>query len=70
MYRERLGLHVVGVDATERFLSKLAGVSDPEQKRKIIGREFIAVFAEAAEGLYYRGEGFSIIFARVCTLKS
>jgi GMP synthase (glutamine-hydrolysing) len=51
MYRERLGLHVVGVDATERFLEKLKGVSDPEQKRKIIGREFIAVFAEAAEGL-------------------
>jgi GMP synthase (glutamine-hydrolysing) len=51
MYRERLGLHVVGVDATERFLTKLEGVSDPEQKRKIIGREFIAVFAEAAEGL-------------------
>jgi|HubBroStandDraft_6_1064221.scaffolds.fasta_scaffold02320_8 GMP synthase (glutamine-hydrolysing) len=51
MYRERLGLHVVGVDATERFLAKLEGVSDPEQKRKIIGREFIAVFQEAAEGL-------------------
>src|ERR1700682_4338793 len=51
MYRERLGLHVVGVDATARFLAKLEGVSDPEQKRKIIGREFIAVFAEAAEGL-------------------
>jgi GMP synthase (glutamine-hydrolysing) len=51
MYRERLGLRVVGVDATERFLEKLKGVSDPEQKRKIIGREFIAVFAEAAEGL-------------------
>src|SRR5579863_4929925 len=51
MYRERLGLHVVGVDATDRFLAKLEGVSDPEQKRKIIGREFIAVFQEAAEGL-------------------
>jgi GMP synthase (glutamine-hydrolysing) len=51
MYRERLGLHVVGVDATDRFLAKLEGESDPEKKRKIIGREFIAVFAEAAEGL-------------------
>jgi GMP synthase (glutamine-hydrolysing) len=51
MYKERLGLHVVGVDAAERFLAKLKGVSDPEQKRKIIGREFIAVFAEAAERL-------------------
>jgi len=55
MYKERLGLHVVGVDAAERFLEKLKGVSDPEQKRKIIGREFIAVFAEAAERLQ-RGE--------------
>jgi GMP synthase (glutamine-hydrolysing) len=51
MYRERLGLHVIGVDATERFLSKLAGVVDPEQKRKIIGREFIATFSEEAEKL-------------------
>jgi GMP synthase (glutamine-hydrolysing) len=46
--REKLGLHVVAVDATERFLSKLAGVTDPETKRKIIGNEFIAVFDEEA----------------------
>jgi GMP synthase (glutamine-hydrolysing) len=46
--RDNLGLHVVAVDATERFMRKLAGVSDPETKRKIIGNEFIAVFdAEA-----------------------
>jgi len=51
MYRERLGLHVIGVDASEHFLSRLAGVSDPEQKRKIIGREFINVFAAEAEKL-------------------
>lgn len=51
MYRERLGLHVIGVDASEHFLEKLKGVSDPEQKRKIIGREFIAVFAAEAEKL-------------------
>jgi GMP synthase (glutamine-hydrolysing) len=56
MYRERLGLKVVGVDATELFLEKLKGVSDPEQKRKIIGREFIAVFAAEAEKLQ-KGEG-------------
>src|SRR6202030_2499241 len=43
-----LGLHVVAVDATERFLSKLAGVTDPEKKRKIIGNEFITVFEEEA----------------------
>jgi len=46
--REKLGLHVVAVDATERFLRKLAGVTDPEKKRKIIGNEFIAVFDEEA----------------------
>ena len=45
---ERLGLHVVAVDATERFLSKLKGVTDPETKRKIIGNEFIAVFDQEA----------------------
>jgi GMP synthase (glutamine-hydrolysing) len=39
------------VDARDRFLAKLAGVTDPEQKRKIIGREFIAVFEEAARDL-------------------
>jgi len=46
MLRARLGLNVIGVEASERFLGKLAGVADPEQKRKIIGNEFIAVFAE------------------------
>jgi len=51
MYQERLGLRVIGVDASERFLSKLQGIADPEQKRKIIGREFIAAFAEEAEKL-------------------
>jgi GMP synthase (glutamine-hydrolysing) len=51
MYRERLRLRVIGVDATDRFLAKLAGVSDPEEKRRRIGREFIAVFAEEAERL-------------------
>lgn len=41
-----LGLNVIGVDASDRFLGKLAGVRDPERKRKIIGSEFIEVFAE------------------------
>ena len=40
--RDKLGLNIDAVDATERFLSKLAGVTDPEKKRKIIGNEFIA----------------------------
>ena len=46
--RDRLGLHLDAVDATDRFLRKLAGVTDPETKRKIIGNEFIAVFDEEA----------------------
>jgi GMP synthase (glutamine-hydrolysing) len=61
MYRERLGLQVVGVDATERFLDQLEGITDPEEKRKRIGREFIAVFAEEAQRL--QGEtGYDISF--------
>jgi GMP synthase (glutamine-hydrolysing) len=46
--RDKLGLHVSAVDASDRFLSKLAGVSDPEKKRKIIGNEFIKVFEREA----------------------
>jgi GMP synthase (glutamine-hydrolysing) len=46
--REKLGLKIDAVDASERFLTKLVGVTDPEKKRKIIGNEFIAVFEEEA----------------------
>jgi GMP synthase (glutamine-hydrolysing) len=46
--REKLGLNIVGVDASVRFLEKLAGVTDPELKRKRIGAEFIAVFDDEA----------------------
>lgn len=53
MLTDRLGLHVIGVDASERFLTQLKGVSDPEQKRKIIGAEFISVFAEQAIDLQH-----------------
>jgi GMP synthase (glutamine-hydrolysing) len=49
-------LPLVTVDARQRFLTKLAGVTDPEQKRKIIGREFIAVFEEEVERLSEQGE--------------
>lgn len=45
---ERIGLNVIYVDASEKFLSELAGVTDPEKKRKIIGRLFIEVFEEEA----------------------
>jgi GMP synthase (glutamine-hydrolysing) len=51
MLRERLGLQVIGVDASERFLGRLRSVTDPEMKRKRIGAEFIAVFAEEAQRL-------------------
>ena len=50
--REGLGLRVVAVDAAERFLGKLAGVSDPETKRKVIGNEFIAVFDDEARKIF------------------
>ena len=46
--RDKLGLNIVAVDASQRFLSLLAGVTDPEKKRKIIGGEFIAVFDDEA----------------------
>ena len=46
--RGKLGLNLIAVDAGERFLARLAGVSDPETKRKTIGREFIEVFDEEA----------------------
>jgi len=46
--RDKLGLHLDAVDATDRFLRKLKGVSDPEKKRKIIGNEFIKVFEKEA----------------------
>ena len=48
-YTESMKLNLVTVDASERFLSKLRGVTDPEEKRKIIGTEFIRVFEEEAK---------------------
>ena len=48
LLRGELGLNVIGVDAERRFLDRLAGVTDPEQKRRIIGDEFIRVFEEEA----------------------
>lgn len=46
---ECLGLNVIGVDASEKFLSDLEGVTEPEKKRKIIGRDFVEVFNEEAK---------------------
>ena len=60
VFREELGANLIYVDAVDRFLDKLAGVSDPETKRKIIGKEFIDVCAEEAsklEGISFLGQG-------------
>lgn len=60
VFGEKLHANLVYVDATDRFLDKLAGVSDPEEKRKIIGGEFIRVFEEEArklEGIEFLGQG-------------
>ena len=60
VFRNQLHANLVYVDATDRFLDKLAGVADPEQKRKIIGSEFIRVFEEEArklEGIEFLGQG-------------
>ena len=50
-YRDKLQLNIVAVDASARFLARLAGATEPEQKRKIIGEEFIRVFEEEAKKL-------------------
>ncbi|MBR2752228.1 MAG: glutamine-hydrolyzing GMP synthase [Lachnospiraceae bacterium] len=60
VFRNELGANLIYVDAVDRFLDKLAGVSDPEEKRHIIGEEFIDVFAEEAsklEGIGFLGQG-------------
>ena len=62
MYRERLGLNVIGVDATERFLGQLKDIIDPEEKRRRIGREFIAVFSEEAQRLAAENRQEAIAF--------
>ena len=60
LFRDELDANLVYVDATDRFLNLLAGVSDPESKRKIIGAEFINVFADEArklDGVAYLAQG-------------
>ena len=60
VFRKELGANLIYVDAVDRFLDKLAGVDDPEKKRKIIGKEFIDVFAEEArklDGIEFLGQG-------------
>ena len=49
IFKNKLGMNLIAIDAEQRFLSKLAGVTDPERKRKIIGAEFIRVFEEEAK---------------------
>ncbi len=60
VFQNQLNANLIYVDATERFLGKLENVADPEQKRKIIGGEFIRVFEEEArklEGIDFLGQG-------------
>ena len=60
VFRNQMDANLIYVDAVDRFLDKLAGVSDPEQKRKIIGKEFIDVFAEEAaklDGIRFLAQG-------------
>ena len=60
VFKEELGANLIYVDAVDRFLDALAGVSDPETKRKIIGKIFIDVFAEEArklDGIAFLGQG-------------
>jgi len=60
VFKNQLDANLIYVDATDRFLSKLENVADPEQKRKIIGGEFIRVFEEEArklEGIDFLGQG-------------
>ena len=60
VFRNQMDANLVYVDASERFLGKLAGVADPEKKRKIIGAEFIRVFEEEArklEGIDFLAQG-------------
>lgn len=60
MFADNMGVKVIRVDAEQRFLGLLAGVSDPEEKRKIIGRTFIEVFDEEAaklEGIDFLAQG-------------
>lgn len=60
VFRNQLGANLTYVDAVDRFLDKLAGVADPERKRKIIGEEFIRIFEEEArklEGIGFLAQG-------------
>ncbi len=60
VFRDQMDANLIYVDAVDRFLDKLAGVADPERKRKIIGKEFIDVFAEEAaklDGIRFLAQG-------------
>jgi len=60
VFRNQMNANLIYVDAVDRFLDKLAGVSEPEKKRKIIGGEFIEVFAEEArklDGIHFLAQG-------------
>jgi GMP synthase (glutamine-hydrolysing) len=70
MFGKNLGVKVIAVDATAQFMGKLAGVADPEEKRKIIGREFVHVFQDEAKKLSFLYIGISSCFEDAANVKS
>jgi GMP synthase (glutamine-hydrolysing) len=62
LLRDRLGLNVIGVEASERFLGRLEGITDPEAKRKRIGAEFVSVFVDQAGKLVESAQGLPVRF--------
>ena len=75
MFKDGLDANLIYVDATDHFLGLLEGVSDPERKRKIIGKEFITVFADEArklEGISFLAQGtiYPDILESACLMDS
>jgi len=62
LLRERLGLNVIGVDASDRFLGRLKGIVDPEDKRKRIGAEFVSVFVDEEKKIVSSSAGLPVKF--------
>ena len=67
-FHSHLHIPLVALDARDRFLSRLAGITDPEQKRRIIGEEFIRVFEAEAESRRDRDDGEAVAFLAQGTL--
>ena len=70
MFKDGLDANLIYVDATDHFLDLLAGVSEPERKRKIIGKEFITVFAEEARKIAVLTYRLNLYIQMVISIKS